>query len=202
MSMTIDNREAGMPQGDKQPITINREREMDDFERLFNAHENSLYHFIRYLCGEEDLAADIYQETWLRAAKYLSAKKDVANFKAWIYTIAKNIFRDELRKRKINRLLFGHAAIPDEIESDGLSHFQHLVPQTDQARQFEIREAIEKAMASLSPRQKTIFILFYIEGFKITEICEMMTAAEGTVKSTLHRTVLKIRKEIGEMDQF
>ena len=126
----------------------------------------------------------------------------MTNFRAWIYTIAKNIFRDELRKRKINRLLFGRPVISDENENDDLAHFQHPVPQTDEAKRFEIRDAVDRAMSSLSPRQKTIFVLFYIEGFKVMEICEIVAAAEGTIKSTLHRVTMKMRQEIGEMDRF
>ncbi|OGC09797.1 hypothetical protein A2V82_02785 [candidate division KSB1 bacterium RBG_16_48_16] len=188
-----------MPQGDNQAVPSHCAQELEDFEQLFGEYENSLYHFVCYLCGEKDFADEIYQETWLRAARFFSKKKAVRNFKSWINTIAKNVYRDELRKRKVRRLVLGDSALPPDPDNDSLVQFEYSIPQTDEARQYEIRESIEKAITTLSARQKTIFMLFYVSGFRITEICEIMGAAEGTIKSTLHKTVLKLRKEIGEM---
>ena len=70
---------------------------------------------------------------------------------------------------------------------------QYVSPAADQ---FAVREALTKAMKTLSHKQRTIFVLTYVEGYKIREVSEMLGKAEGTVKSTLHRAVLILREEL------
>ena len=78
------------------------------FDELFKKYQNSVYRFACYLTGNRIEADDLFQETWLRAVRYLPISSNIRDFKAWILTIVANLHKDELRKKKIRRLFLFH----------------------------------------------------------------------------------------------
>ena len=179
----------------QQQIGRRPELQADDissFNALFEEHEGALYRYTRYLCGSKLMAEDIYQETWLRAAKHRANAKEIRNFKNFIFTIATNIFRDELRKQKIRRFVLGPS-------SDDDANIKFPASTGDaKMDQFDLKIALKNAIQTLSTKQKIMFTLAHIQGFKIKEISAMMGCAEGTVKATIYRAVQKLRKELHE----
>jgi RNA polymerase sigma-70 factor (ECF subfamily) len=161
-------------------------------------YETDLYRFAFYLAGGPDAAEELFQETWYRAVRHLG-RKPVADFKKWLFTIATNLFRDELRKRKIRRLVLGRESV-EELHGDPEGEQRPPVTRAipADAEGFAIREALNKAMKKLTHKQRTIFVLTYVEGFKIHEAGEMLGKPEGTIKSTLHRALLILRDELKE----
>ena len=77
---------------------------------------------------------DLFQETWLRAVRALPGKSKIKNFKHYIFTIATNLYRDELRKLRVRRFFLGEEADPDKdgylyaenTVSDSLSGFKNI----------------------------------------------------------------------------
>lgn len=186
-----------MPRDDADLLALASQGDQAAFARLYSMYETDLYRFVFYLAGEPDTAEELFQDTWIRAVKHMG-KTRITNFKSWLFTVAVNLYRDELRRRKVRRLFLGR--MPVEADYDHPEHGPAAVPRTpSEADDFTIREAITKAMKKLSPKQKTVFVLTYIEGFKIREVSEMLGKAEGTVKCTLHRALTVLR---GELEEF
>ena len=156
------------------------------FGVLYDRYHADLYRFVLYLAGDSDMAEEIFQETWFRAAKS-AGKKPIDSFKRWLFRIAVNFHRDELRKQKVRRLFLGDGQSQERSESAASPR---------ETEGFEIREAILRAMDDLTPRQRAVFVLTYVEGFKVREVCEMLGKAEGTVKSTLHRALVVLREKL------
>jgi len=79
-----------------------------NFDHLYLEYKQAVYRYIYYLIRRENEieAADLFQETWLRVVKYLPAIQESKNPKAFIFTIATNLFRDHLRKKKIRDNFF------------------------------------------------------------------------------------------------
>jgi len=173
-----------MPQGEDELVEHAGNGNNAAFEKLYYLYEKPLFRFVVYLSGQQYLAEELFQETWLRAAKHFRNKKQVSSFKSWLFTIAVNLYRDELRKSKIRRFFLGD----EEPEPRFQNNF------TD----FEIRDELNEAIQSLSEKQRTVFILFYVEGMKISEVSQIVGRTEGTIKATLHQTIKKLRKELKE----
>lgn len=186
-----------MPQGDE--ILINRacQGDQDAFTILFEKYESHLYRYVLYLTGHRSWAEDIYQETWYRVADYFNKKKKVKNFKGWLFTIATNLFRDELRKKKIRQFFLGNDDSGRQYDSLPFD-FDMLETEQSYGDLYEIREALYKALQKLTIKQRTIFILAYVHGYKIAHISEITGSAVGTIKATLHRTIKILRKELVE----
>jgi len=186
-----------MPRDEAELVARAGRGDQSAFAALYTMYEADLYRFSYYLADGPDTAEELFQETWFRAVKHLG-KKPVANFKGWLFTIATNLYRDELRKRKVRRLFLGREPVDDDYGETGADGRTAAAPQTTPAAGFAIREALNKAMKKLTDRQRTIFVLTYVEGFKIREVCEILGKPEGTVKSTLHRALVTLRSELKE----
>jgi RNA polymerase sigma-70 factor (ECF subfamily) len=175
-----------MPQGAPE---INHNSE--EFEALFKRHEADLYRYARYLADTTVAAEDIYQETWLRVAKHIHNGKAIQNFKKFLFTVATNIHRDELRKIKTRRFFLGPSMDDDEQN-------QNIWVSPDVSSEEFFSDALEESLSHLSARQRSMFCLNYIEGFKIAEIAKMMNCADGTVKATIYKAVQKLRRDLKE----
>ncbi len=170
------------------------------FDLLFSRHKDAVYRFAFYLTQNRMEADDLFQETWLRVVKYLPSTGDIRDFRAWVLTITANLHRDELRKRKLRRLFFLQSnknLDPEFNELEKADSF-NLARTKDESRQVDANLALKKAIASLSLKQRKVFILKEIEGLKHAEISEIMKLPVGTVKSLLHRAIKKMQHELSD----
>jgi RNA polymerase sigma-70 factor (ECF subfamily) len=186
-----------MPRDDAELLARAGRGDQSAFATLYNDYEADLYRFVLYLADGPDEAEELFQETWFRVVKHLG-KKPVTNFKQWLFTIATNYYRDELRKRKVRRLVMGSETTEDRY-GGAAAEPTPAIPQTrPEANGFALREALKKAMDKLTHRQRAAFVLVYVEGFKIREAGEILGKPEGTVKSTLYRALEIMRGELRE----
>jgi RNA polymerase sigma-70 factor, ECF subfamily len=150
------------------------------------------------LTGSQIKASELYQETWLRAAKAFQKKQNINNFKSWLITITANVFRDQLRKNKMKAFFLGNQVVETDYYSgyDSNDIVVPLVPSSENA--VEQNLALIEALDTLTSKQRMVFTLFYVEGFKINEIAKSIKIAQGTVKATLFKAVRKMRKELAD----
>jgi RNA polymerase sigma-70 factor (ECF subfamily) len=187
-----------MPRDDAELLARAGRGDQSAFATLYNEYETDLYRFALYLADGPDAAEELFQETWYRVVKNLG-KTPVTNFKQWLFTIATNLYRDELRKRKVRRLVVGSETSEDRYGDTGADGRSPVTPQLRPAAEgFALREALNEAMKKLTYRQRTIFVLVYVEGFKIREAGEILGKPEGTIKSTLYRALEVLRNELRE----
>ncbi|MBN2091601.1 RNA polymerase sigma factor [candidate division KSB1 bacterium] len=162
------------------------------FDRLFHQYKSDVYRFILYLTRNKQEAEDIFQETWLRVVRNLKTLNEVRDLKAWIFTIAMNLFRDQIRQNRFHRLFM--LPLKNKSEDDDQ---ESIIPTVrDSSRDIDIQQRIQAALQKLSEKQRQIFILKEIEGFKHEEISEMLHIPVGTIKSLLHRAISKLQKEL------
>ena len=154
------------------------------FDLLVQRYKNRLLNFAYRFLGNQEEAEDVVQETFLRLYRNRNAYKKIAKFSTWIYTIAGNLAKTELRKRKRRKLVsisdFGYDEKDYEIADVAFS------PETaadGSLKDERIQEAIEK----LSPRFREVIILREIEELSYEEISEIIKAPLGTVKSRVNR---------------
>ncbi|MCI0513185.1 sigma-70 family RNA polymerase sigma factor [candidate division KSB1 bacterium] len=189
-----------MSDSDAELIFRIRQRDHRAFEMLFLRYQDAVFRFVHYLMPERGEAEDLFQEIWLRVAKKLPLQAPPANFKAWIFTIATNLQRDTFRKRKIRRLyqFLGRVDSEPKMSIDEAATAVIIPKVEDESWQIEWRILFQQAFAKLPEKQKRIFVLKEMGGFKLEEISKMLSIPLGTVKSLLHRAVKQLQQDLIE----
>jgi len=175
---------------------------MTRFDELYAMYHAHIYRFACALARDARDAEDLFQETWLRAVKAYPAGREVegSNAKAWLFAIAANAHRDSLRKKRVRRLFLlerkksmagGTADADPGWDAPGHS------PEDEETRS-DIRLCLRRAVSRLPGRERRVFVLKDIEGFKHGEIGRMLGIPEATVRTLLHRAVRRLRKELSE----
>jgi RNA polymerase sigma-70 factor (ECF subfamily) len=157
------------------------------FEQLAGAHADRLYAVVLRLIGDRAEAEDVVQEALLRAWRGIGRFKGSSMFFTWVYRIAVNEANRALEKR-------GRAG--QSVPVDGESVQISAPPDEGPARQAEheeLREALDLAIAELTPPYRTALVLRDIEGLSTREAAEIAGVGEAAFKSRLHQARLKVR---------
>jgi RNA polymerase sigma-70 factor (ECF subfamily) len=144
----------------------------------------SLRAFAISLCGNIDRADDLVQETLLRAIANIDSFKPGTNMSAWLFTILRNHFRSEYRKRR------------REVEDSDGHYAESLKSQPDQIGQVEFRE-FREALAQLPPDQREALVLVGASGFSYEEAANICGCAVGTIKSRVNRARTRLAELMG-----
>jgi RNA polymerase sigma-70 factor, ECF subfamily len=134
----------------------------------------SLRAFAISLCGNVDRADDLVQEALLRALANLSSFEPGTNMSAWLFTILRNLFRSEYRKRR------------REVEDVDGSYADQLTSLPEQTGRLELAE-FREALNLLPPEQRESLILVGATGFSYEEAAQICGCAVGTIKSRVNR---------------
>ena len=134
----------------------------------------SLRAFAISLSGNVDRADDLVQETLLRALANINSFQPGTNMSAWLFTILRNLFRSEYRKRR------------REVEDSDGSYAETLKSQPEQTSRVEFQE-FRTALATLPADQREALILVGASGFSYEEAAEICGCAVGTIKSRVNR---------------
>ncbi|GLK85211.1 sigma-70 family RNA polymerase sigma factor [Ancylobacter defluvii] len=134
------------------------------------------------LSGSVDKADDLVQETLLRAFANISSFNPGTNLSAWLFTILRNLFRSEYRKRR--------REVPDP---DG-AFAATLTTSPDQNSHLDF-EDFRAALERLPPDQREALVLVGASGFSYEEAAEICKCAVGTIKSRVNRA----RNRLGEL---
>jgi RNA polymerase sigma-70 factor (ECF subfamily) len=141
----------------------------------------SLRAFAVSLCGNVDRADDLVQETLVRAMANINSFQPGTNMSGWLFTILRNLFRSEYRKRR------------REIEDTDGSYAESLKSQPEQHSRIEFEE-FRVALAKLRPVEREALILVGASGFSYEEAAAICDCAVGTVKSRVNRARTRLWK--------
>ena len=156
----------------------------DDLQALLIGAVPNLRAFANSLCGDPTRADDLVQDTLVKAWSNLDGFEKGSNLKAWLFTILRNTYFSDLRKRR------------REVEdADGaLAERMSVLP--EQHVHMDLVD-FKKAFGVLSDDQKEVLLLVGAEGFSYEEAAEITNAAVGTVKSRVNRARVALNKALG-----
>lgn len=160
------------------------EGNMDALETLYNSTERTLYAYLLSLTKDHNLAVDLLQETYLKVMGAAHLYQPQGKPMAWIFSIAKNLFLDELRKRN-REVVVGEVEALDKIN---LSYEMHP----------ENRMVLEAALTELTEIESSIILLYSVSGLKHKEIASLLNLNISTVLSKYHRGLKKLRTFLEE----
>jgi RNA polymerase sigma-70 factor, ECF subfamily len=151
----------------------------------------SLRAFAISLSGNVDRADDLVQETLLRALANIDSFQPGSNMPAWLFTILRNLFRSEYRKRR------------REVEDADGSYAQSLKSQPEQTGHIEFQE-FRQALGKLPQDQREALILVGASGFSYEEAADICGCAVGTIKSRVNRARARLADmlSIESMEDF
>ena len=158
------------------------------FAEIVKTLQPGLLGFLFRMTQDRELAEDLGQEAFLRAFRQIhryNGKK--AAFPTWLFTLARNLCLDELRKHRPKWASLEEAA---EIEQKGV-----LAPDGE-AGERELERRIAHAVAELEPVYREVFVLREYENLSLEEVAEIIDCPLGTVKSRLHRARTLLQEEL------
>ncbi|MDQ2953606.1 MAG: sigma-70 family RNA polymerase sigma factor [Pseudomonadota bacterium] len=141
----------------------------------------SLRAFAISLSGNVDRADDLVQETMLRALANIHSFQPGTNMSAWLFTILRNLFRSEYRKRR------------REVEDTDGSFAEGLKSHPEQLGRVEFQE-FRAALSQLPAEQREALILVGASGFSYEEAADICECAVGTIKSRVNRARSRLAK--------
>jgi RNA polymerase sigma-70 factor (ECF subfamily) len=168
----------------------------EEFSSVVAKHRPRIFRFLLASTRDMDLAETLTQECFLKAHRNWRSFRGESSVITWLMRIAINLQKDHWRNRRMQfwRQTQSNAVALDEA-SEWLPSGERSVEQQLLAR--ERVGQVSKAVEGLSERQRTVFLLRYVEEAELSEIARATGLSEGTVKAHLSRAVARVRAELG-----
>jgi RNA polymerase sigma-70 factor (ECF subfamily) len=180
------------------PITAEMAEEIaaQEFARVVASHRPQIFRFLLASTRDVDLAETLTQECFLKAHRNWGHFRGESSAMTWLMRIAINLQKDHWRNR---RMQFWRQTRTNSVDVDEASDW---LPSGERSAEQKLlaREQVGrvwKAMTGLSERQRTVFLLRYVEEQELSEIARATGLSEGTVKAHLSRALGKVRAELG-----
>ena len=173
---------------DSEVVAVFLAGEKRAFNELVERYQNRLLNFIYRTTGDRERAEDLVQETFIRVYRHLHRFDQSKKFSTWVYTIASNLAKNELRNRSRNPLvLFQALRKNNDADQRPLEWEDNTYRPDDLFRKRHLRSQVEDAVEQLPEHHRTVFLLREMEGKTYEEIAEITDTNLGTVKSRLNR---------------
>lgn len=156
--------------------------------KLMQAWYKRIYNFGYKFFFDHDLAMEVAQKTFIAMHRNIANLQEDSRFRPWLYTIATNCCREELRKRKSARSVSLHDLRPgEEEESQAWEIAGNRTENPERSmRHTELSDILHRCLLQLSAEQREVVIMKEYEGLKFREIADALGISENTVKSRMY----------------
>ncbi len=169
-----------------------RSRQRGAFDRLYGLHHDRIWAFLLRLTGRRDEAADLFQETWLAAARHAEHLEESSRVLPWLYTIARNKHRNarrfllfDLRKRELSAL----EPEPERMSAD------------DELEARERAAALQRAFYELPDASREVLLLVTIDGLSSPEAASVLGLKEDAVRKRLSRARAELTDAMARLEK-
>jgi RNA polymerase sigma-70 factor (ECF subfamily) len=174
---------------DLELVEASRRGDLQAFERLVVRYEARVRRLAFAFVRDESLAEDVAQDTFLQALRRINSLKKATSVRSWLFSIAVNRARDELRRRA--RWVpgdFGLDAEKGPVATDASGE--------DRVLQLQLRGHLQQVIAELPDRYRVPLLLKDVEGMTYVEIGRMLGIPMGTAQIRIHRARLRLRESL------
>jgi RNA polymerase sigma factor (sigma-70 family) len=162
-----------------------KEGDLRAFEDLYRSYAGRIHGLCLRMTRNADRAEELTQESFVRAWEKLASFRGDSTFLTWLHRLAVNVVLGDLRARGRWAARFEEVAEPGDLPDHGGG-----------PRPSGTTVDLERAIGTLPPQARTVFLLFDVEGYGHREIADMTGLAEGTSKAHLHRARQLLRKAL------
>lgn len=165
------------------------------FDEMYEKYHQDVFQFLFYMVNHKETAEDLVQEVYIRVLKSYHRFEGKSTEKTWLFSIARNVAIDHFRKQKNwkERIMDKFDWSKQQIKS------LDLLPEEITLHSEEL-QVIYKALASCTVDQKAVIILRYIQELSIAETALSLGWTESKVKTTQHRALKSLRKQLENID--
>jgi RNA polymerase sigma-70 factor (ECF subfamily) len=172
------------------------------FDVLVERYQTRLLNFVYRTVGDRERAEDLVQEVFVRVYRHLARFDQSKKFSTWIYTIASNLAKNELRNRARSPLVYFQTMTTAWEDEDRPLEFEDSTARPDDAfERRHLRALVEAGVRRLPEHHRQVFVLRELEGRSYEEIAEMTRCNLGTVKSRLNRARAAFAEIVGPVLQ-
>ncbi len=166
-----------LEQSDRELIEACRRGERDAFRTLFETYKDKVYSIALRFAGNQAVAMDIAQDTFLKLFSTIRDFRGDASFETWVYRVVVNSCLDH--RRRTRRLI----PLADEFVSTLRASADSLA----ELLRAEVQTRVRSAVDHLAPGLRIVIVLRYTEGLSYEEMAEVLGCSPGTVASRLNR---------------
>lgn len=191
--LMVTSRTGGRELTDVEILSEVADGDIDAYGQIVNRYRGRLYNFIFRFVGDRETSEDIVQETFLRAFRKREEYRAIANFSTWLFTIAGNLAKSELRRRKRWRFL----SLNKDEESDTGLDLPDESYRPDRVAESSMADVqIQQAILSLPENYRQVVLLRDVEGLSYQEISKIVKCPVGTVKSRVNRARIRLQQKL------
>jgi RNA polymerase sigma-70 factor (ECF subfamily) len=191
---------SGLAQDDATLLAAARQGDAAALDALIGRWQGQVYRFGLRMCGDQEDARDVLQDTLLAAARSLRDFRGESAVSTWLFRIARS-FCTKHRRRSVfapREELSLEALRGEGDEPTGLPPASGHDPEQATAA-AEVRRALDRAIRALDPKYREVLLLRDVEGLTAPEVARVLGLRVETVKTRLHRARLALRREIGPL---
>jgi RNA polymerase sigma-70 factor (ECF subfamily) len=175
---------------DREVLDGCRRGDHDAFAALFEANKDRVYSIALRYSGNEAVAMDIAQETFLKLLSRIQDFRAEANFETWLYRIVINSCLDHRRRGRRWMPLVESFLDLCRVSTETVLH--------DMLR-TEMQQHVQHGVGKLSPELRVVVILRYTEGLSYDQIAEILGCSPGTVASRLNRAHKALERKLSQL---
>jgi RNA polymerase sigma-70 factor (ECF subfamily) len=175
--------------------------QVNAFNTLVWRWQKPIFNFVLRYLGDPEEAREIAQQTFIKAFRNLPGLKEHARFSTWLYQIAVNLCRDEIKKRRRRRTF----SLEGLQENSKQSNAHESLTVADEAAnpdaivsRKELRDILARALQELPEEQRVVVIMKEYQGLKFTEIAEALGIPLNTAKSRMYYGLAALRKILAQ----
>jgi RNA polymerase sigma-70 factor, ECF subfamily len=172
-----------------------RRGDLDALSSFVSRYQNRLYRFLLRLVHDRSEAEDLFQQTWIHVAEKIRRFDPNRNFDAWLFTVARNLAIDHLRRIRPSSL--DQPVSDDESQGTALDRLVAKEPAAlDRVLENERASRLGTALDELPLVYREVMTLRFEEEMKIEEIAQVLSVPLSTVKSRLRRSLEQMRNTL------
>lgn len=168
---------------------------IEDFDTIVRLYWRDIARFVLASVRDRDAAGSLTQDCFLKAHRALARFRGDCSLRTWLLQIAVNLVRDHARNRRVQ---FWNRARESSVNAEQTCLWLRdldLSPEARASAREQVR-AVWQATGSLPEKQRTVFLLRFVEDMNLLEIAAVTGLKEGTVKAHLFRALQSVRERL------
>ena len=154
---------------------------------LMGRHQDRLFRYLLRVLGDEAVAEDTFQQTWVQVAERIGRYDSARPFAPWLFTVARNLALDHLRRHRPESLADAdEPTAPKDAGGDPL----------DQAMARQRRARLAESLAALTPLDREVLSLRFEEELLLPQLAETLGVPVPTAKARLYRALARLRERL------